>query len=64
MHLADWLKAENKTQEWLGEQLGMSQTGVSRIVNGGDTSFTTLRRINELTNGAVSPNWMVLGKAA
>lgn len=63
MPLVDWLKRNGKTQDWLGEQLGMSQSGVGRIVNGRDTRFATLRRIYELTDGAVTPNWMVLGKA-
>lgn len=64
MPLSDWLKANNKTREWLGEQLGVSQTNASRIVAGKDTRFSNLARIYELTNGEVTPNWMILGKAA
>lgn len=64
MTIKDWLKENGKTQEWLAGQLGMSQTGVVRIVAGKTTNYENLRKIHELTNGAVTPNWMVLGAAA
>lgn len=62
--LATWLEDNNKTQAWLGEQLAMSQTGVSNVVRGKDTRFDTLRSIYKITDGEVTPNWMILGKAA
>jgi hypothetical protein len=64
MTLPEWLEENGKTREWLAGQLGVSQTGASRIVAGKDTKFANLRRIHEITEGAVSPNWMILGRAA
>jgi hypothetical protein len=64
MSLPDWLKANNKTLDWLAEQLQISQTGASRIARGKDTRYVNLRRIYEVTDGAVTPNWMILGKAS
>lgn len=62
--LPEWLKANGKTQEWLAGRMGLSQTGVSRIIAGKDTKFDNLRRVYEVTDGAVTPNMIVLGKAA
>lgn len=64
MTLKDWLETEDVKQEWLAEKLDMSQSTVSRIISGADTTDSIKRRIYRITEGAVTPNWMVLGRAA
>lgn len=63
-NLKDWLKANDVTQEQFEATSGVPQSTISRICKGGDSTDDTKRRIYEATNGEVTPNWLVLGKAA
>lgn len=64
MLLKDWLERESKTQEWLGEQLGVSQEQVSRLCTGkSNGSAEVLAKIFTLTAGEVTPADMVKAAA-
>lgn len=62
MNLGDWLRAKPMTQPAFAKLSGVSQTTISRVVNGGDTTNETMRKIYDATDGEVTPNWLVLNK--
>lgn len=64
MNLKDWLAANKLTQEQFEQKSGIPQSTISRICQGGDSTDDTKRKIYETTNGEVTPNWLVLNKAA
>jgi transcriptional regulator with XRE-family HTH domain len=63
-NLKDWLKANGLTQEDFEKKSGLPQSTISRVCRGGDSTDDTKRKIYETTNGEVTPNWLVLNKAA
>ncbi len=63
MTLKDWLKENGYTQKSFAAHLGVAQSTISRAVNG-RCEFAVMIKIYEATSGAVTPNWIILGKAA
>lgn len=57
MKLGEWLYLNGKTQEWLGEETRLSQSYVSRLINGERSPpIETCARIFEATGGDVTAN--------
>lgn len=59
MRLAAWRKAEGKTQEWLADQLGCTQSYISQIERAEEPIIprrAVMLKIVRLTGGAVQPN--------
>ena len=55
MTLDEWLTAENKTLEWLADQIGTSIGSASRMTRGlQNIPLSTVSRIEALTGGKVS----------
>lgn len=62
--LARYLKARGLSHAEFARQLGMSRGNFSRIVNGRqDLTHEQMRRLYELTGGALTPNDIVLKSA-
>lgn len=64
MNLKEWLTKESMTQAEFAAKAKMKQRTVSHIINGGTTSNENHTKIYEATDGEVTPNWTILGKAA
>jgi len=55
MQLSDWLAKKELTLEQFGELIGKSAPTVSRLARGiGSTDFETIRKIVNVTKGAVT----------
>jgi len=55
MLLREWRKTNDKNQEWLAEQLGVTQGYISEIERGDKTpSDDVAAKIEEVTRGAVT----------
>lgn len=61
MSLIEWMEANGVTQMQFAERTGISQRTISHIKHGGNTDFENLRKIHEVTDGAVTPNMIILG---
>ena len=60
MTLDEWLTAENKTLEWLADQIGTSIGSASRMTRGlQNIPLSTVSRIEALTGGKVTPEEML-----
>lgn len=65
MTLKEWFAEDgSRTQGQLATLTGLDQGHISRLVGGATCSADTMRVIHEATGGAVTPNDMVLGRAA
>lgn len=51
--LARWMKANNRRDQWLAEQLGCTQSQACRIRNGARTSPERAFQLEKLTRGKV-----------
>ena len=48
--IRDWLKENERSQEWLARQVGRSVFTISRVLNGRNTAGTELKvRLREVT---------------
>ena len=54
MQLADWLEAQEKTQEWLADELGVTQGRISQVARKGTDSLSLAEKIERKTGGAVT----------
>lgn len=63
--LASYLRAAGISHAVFAEQMGMSRGNFSRIVNGRQPlTHAQMRRIYDITGGALTPNDLVLTAAA
>jgi transcriptional regulator with XRE-family HTH domain len=56
MKLRDWLRKNKISQNGLADDLGVTQSCLSKICNGRIPSVDMMRRIARITNGEVMPN--------
>lgn len=62
MTLKEWIAADKaRTQQKLADACGVEQSTIARIVAGGSCSAALMRAIHDATEGAVTPNDLVLG---
>jgi plasmid maintenance system antidote protein VapI len=65
MTLKDWIAEDaERTQQKVADGIGVDQAFVSRLCNGAACSADVMKRIFDFTGGSVTPNDMVLGRAA
>jgi len=53
MSIKEWLIANNRTQKWLGERVGLSQARISQIMNYGTDSLSIALAIRDATKRQV-----------
>lgn len=58
VRLREWLDAERRSQEWLGEQIGTHQTNVSAWIRGRPVPVSAAVAIEKLT-GIEVEDWTV-----
>jgi len=54
MRLSEWLKENGKTQDWLANEVGVTQGRISQLSREGAKSLDVIAKIKQATGGAVT----------